>query len=357
MTYKLLLGNSATKVKDIPSQVHCVMTSPPYFDLRTYGDSTEEIGQEKKDDEFLQSLVNVFNGIPLHESGSVWVNLGDTRHKNGLLMIPERFAIKMIESGWKLVDKIVWAKVQVNDDGSTEGGCMIEPAKKRVNGNGHEYLFRFVKNMNAWSDTCAVRLPREGVTDIRYLPETLMKCHSAIEGRCMHNVWRIGMGQTSEKHYAVFPTELCERPIAMTCPMRVCGTCGSFRTRIIEDQEYEEGRGNKRIFGKYTAQEESDANGEKFKEASGRQDAGRKYIPKKPVTTGWTNCGHDNWTSGIVLDPFCGSGTTAEVALKMGRAFIGIDLYQNHLDITTKRCAEVLSYMRENNLDPWQEEK
>jgi DNA modification methylase len=355
--YKLLLGDAGEKSKEIPLQVNCVMTSPPYFQKRKYGDSGSEIGQEKDENDFISKLVNIFDSVPLHPLGSVWVNLGDTRDKNGLMMIPEKFAIAMMKNKWRLVDKVIWAKIQVDDDGTTEGGCMIEPAKKRLNGNGHEYLFRFVKDTDAWADTCAVRLERDGVESIRYLPEELMSCFSTVEGRCLHNVWRIGMGQTREKHYAVFPTTLCERPIAMTCPMRVCGTCNHLRTRITEDQEYAENKKTHRVFGKYNSQEETDVTGEKLREAAGRKDVGRQYIPKKPVTTGWTDCGHNNWTSGIVFDPFCGSGTTAEVALKMGRAFIGIDLYQNHLDITTKRCQEVLSFMREKNLDPYLLEK
>lgn len=42
----------------------------------------------------------------------------------------------------------------------------------------------------------------------------------------------------------------------------------------------------------------------------------------------------------IVLDPFCGSGTTAVIAKKLNRQFIGIELDQNYIDLTNKRLNE-----------------
>ena len=40
---------------------------------------------------------------------------------------------------------------------------------------------------------------------------------------------------------------------------------------------------------------------------------------------------------GVVLDPFCGAGTTGVVAKKLGRHFIGIDIKADYLDMTQKR--------------------
>ena len=45
----------------------------------------------------------------------------------------------------------------------------------------------------------------------------------------------------------------------------------------------------------------------------------------------WSNPGD------IVLDPMCGSGTTCAMAKKLGRDYIGIDVAQEYVDITTKR--------------------
>jgi site-specific DNA-methyltransferase (adenine-specific) len=44
---------------------------------------------------------------------------------------------------------------------------------------------------------------------------------------------------------------------------------------------------------------------------------------------------------GLVLDPFCGSGTTCAIASQHGRDYIGIDVRQSQIDLTTRRLAEV----------------
>jgi hypothetical protein len=207
---------------------------------------------------------------------------------------------------------------------------LIEPATRRLNGNGHEPVYRFVLDpKKAWSDTCAVHIPRKNVADIRYLPEELMKSNTSLEGRNLGNVWNVPMGQTKESHYAVFPPALIERPIAMTCPLEI--TAEGPKTRKIVMVPYEESRPIQRGIGKYTKPEEE------TRTKSGRQDTGRQYIPRKPVTTGWKP-DLPTIRRGIVFDPFTGSGTTGEVALKLGRNFIGIELYPEYAEIAEERC-------------------
>jgi hypothetical protein len=60
----------------------------------------------------------------------------------------------------------------------------------------------------------------------------------------------------------------------------------------------------------------------------GRQDTGRQYVPRKPVTVGWEP-DLPAIRRGIVLDPFCGTGSTGEGAVRLGRNFIGIEFYEN----------------------------
>ncbi len=350
LAFQILAGSVSDHSASLPP-VHCVVTSPPYFRKRIYGDDAKEIGGERLDD-YIAALVEVFTSIPLVSWGSCWVNMGDTRVDGALSLVPERFVMAMCDAGWALVDSVIWAKVVDHQDGTTTGSCMIEPAVRRLNGNGYEHLYRFVKNSQvskAWSDMCAVSLQRKevGPPPIPYLPSELMDSESYIEGRRLHNVWRVKPGTSKKKHYAVYPRVLCERPIAMTCPMWV-NPDGSPRCRITEKQVYDEGRRDVRIFGKHESLEESDRAFEK----TGRSDTGRHYVPKKPVTVGWTDL-QEGWSPGIVLDPFAGTGTTGEAALRLGRSFIGIDLYPRFADMSRERCAETLDFMRAENLDPF----
>lgn len=355
-SYDIRCGNALSVINNLTEEgkiVNTVVTSPPYFNKRKYGDSQIEIGRETSVSIYIDSMVGIFNAIPLHPQGSVWVNIGDKRDKNGsLLGIPERFIIRMIDNGWLLADSVIWAKSVVKSDGSTVGGSMPEPAAARLNGNSFENFYRFVKTKkisDAWTDTCAIRIPRvQGVVkQERYLPPELMTTNTDITGRNLSNVWQLAMGQTKEAHYAVYPTELIERPVAMTCPHSICKFCGHLRTRIVEMVEYDEGRGTSRIFHKYN-QKPTDLTEEEDWKASNRQDTGRSYTPRKPETKGWSDCGHDLYETGVVLDPFIGSGTTAEVALKLGRSVIGIDLYPKFKQMTETRCATVLQHLSEN---------
>jgi site-specific DNA-methyltransferase (adenine-specific) len=318
-------------LKQLPTKVDAVITSPPYFNQRDYGSSSSELGRESSVAQYIANLVDVFKTIPLSPWTSIWVNIGDKRGTRGeLLRIPHLFANAMAEAGFFLIDEVVWAKESVRLNGESIGHCMIEPATRRLNGNGHEPLFRFVLDpKQAWSDTSAVRIPRKNVADVRYLPETLMQCHTSLQGRSLGNVWNVPMGQIKESHYAVFPPALVERPVAMTCPLEI--TEQGPKRRIVEMVPYEEARPIQRGIGKYSRPEEE------TRIKSGRQDTGREYIPRKPVTVGWQP-DMPVIRRGIVLDPFCGTATVGEVALKLGRNFIGIELYDEYADIAEERC-------------------
>lgn len=54
-------------------------------------------------------------------------------------------------------------------------------------------------------------------------------------------------------------------------------------------------------------------------------------------TVGWTDCGHNNWRPGIVLDPFAGTGTTLAVATGHGRDAIGIDIDERNAHLAEER--------------------
>jgi hypothetical protein len=47
-----------------------------------------------------------------------------------------------------------------------------------------------------------------------------------------------------------------------------------------------------------------------------------------------------DWTEGLILDPFMGSGTTAIACLKRNRKFIGIEFNSKYFDIACKRIEE-----------------
>ena len=352
-------------------QFDCVVTSPPYYRQRKYGDDPREIGQVGFIDEYVASLVDVFKEIPLRPWASVWVNIGDKRgSKKELLGVPERFVTAMRDAGFVLMDKVVWAKEVTTVEGKSIGHCMVEPVSGRLNGNGWEPLYRFVVDSDkAWSDTCAVMIPRddkhffyEGTNDPieqhPYSPN--MACVTSIEGRNIPNAWYVGNSRHGRGHFAAYPPELIERPVAMTCPEFLVDDGGETkpRVRIVEQTVYSEGEGkSKRVFGQYSLSKEHRADESTFTDEerasmgsqrgkAGRMDYARHYVPKYPKTVGWTHIDKPVVGPGIVLDPFSGTGTTGEVTVLLGRRFVGIDLYEAAVKRMAERCEGALELRR-----------
>lgn len=133
-------------------------------------------------------------------------------------------------------------------------------------------------------------------------------------------------------HYATWPRRLCVPFVECMCPVRVCRVCGEPSRRITEQaDEYAERRA--------AASEAGTDLRERRRSDGWRGGDGRNGDrPDRDVQTlGWTDCGHDNWRPGRVLDPFAGSGTTLAVATGHGRDAIGIDLDERNLDLARER--------------------
>lgn len=49
------------------------------------------------------------------------------------------------------------------------------------------------------------------------------------------------------------------------------------------------------------------------------------------------------WTEGVILDPFAGSGSTGVAAVRLGRPFVGIELNETHFDTACRRLEKAVS--------------
>ena len=119
---RVLVGDALTVINSLPSgSVDTVITSPPYFQLRDY-QVDGQLGLEADVDQWVDELQLVFRGLTrvLNPSGSVWLNLGDSysRHARygapakSLLLAPERLTQRLMEDGWIVRNKVVWAKTR-----------------------------------------------------------------------------------------------------------------------------------------------------------------------------------------------------------------------------------------------------
>lgn len=225
----MLCGDARELLREFPdSFFDCCITSPPYWNLREYS-SQKEIGREPTPQLFIKSLMQVFDLVhkKLKPSGSLWVNIGDTYREGSPLMVPEEFCRTMVMGhGWKLINKIVWAKPD----------AMSESAKKRFK-QTWEPMYWFTKSNNYYFNEQAAKIPVKSSTVERMKHQFNQGKGTAVsrmrgmigdmsdkvdmylqEGVNAGDCWFIPTNKRKVQHAAPYPIELCVRPLVSTCP-------------------------------------------------------------------------------------------------------------------------------------------
>jgi len=151
------------------------------------------------------------------------------------------------------------------------------------------------------------------------------------ETRNPRSTWEISPDNYRGAHYAAFPRELVERCLKMAMSQRgYCAACGMPWCRVV-DVSYEN-PGNRTTNGP--------------KSLAGRaEDPGYgQRLERTAETLGWRascGCGGEP-VSGVVLDPFGGTGTTAEVALGMGHQAILCELNPEYIQQIRQRLGKAM---------------
>ena len=80
MVNKILFGDCRETLKTIDTKAQMCVTSPPYYGLRNYGGEDKQIGMEQTPEEYIEQLVDVFRSVRdvLTDDGTLWLNIGDT---------------------------------------------------------------------------------------------------------------------------------------------------------------------------------------------------------------------------------------------------------------------------------------
>ena len=300
----------------------------------------------------------------LRKDGTLWLNLGDAYAANrsyqvtdnkhiavgnesamavpvglkskDLIGLPWRVAFAVQADGWWLRSDIVWAKPNP----------MPESVRDRPT-RAHEYLFLLTKSAKYFYDADAIREPFSHWTLERgaknHGPQFYHRANGdenregydpeAHAGANKRTVWSIATQPYSSAHFATYPEKLVEPCIlAGTSERGVCGVTGDPWERVVEQSrtfESGSGRSGNAISGK---------NGSRVQGGGETGDVRRGPVVHTS-TTGWQpTCDHDSEpVPAVVLDPFCGSGTTGVVALRHGRSFIGIELNPEYIELARKR--------------------
>lgn len=306
----ILQGDARAVLADLlPESVDCCITSPPYVNgLRNYG-AAGQLGREPSVTEYVASLRAVLRliRVVLKPSGSLWLNLGDayTRGRRfempvgSLMLAPQRVALALAADGWTVRNIVVWHKPNP----------LPQSARDRLS-PAYEVVIFATKTRRYFFDLDAIRVSHRSADRIGTKRHTelgrryqggntgLGKLKAAgrvgnVRGKNPGDVWTIPTAADRRGHQATFPESLIERPVLATCPERICVQCDRPWTRPtrIRSRKTSEGMQHTREAGELH-----------------RCDC---FAPTRP---------------GVVLDPFMGTGTTALVAERLNRDWLGIEL-------------------------------
>ena len=346
----IVQGHCLDVLKKIPDEsIDMCVTSPPYYGLRDYGHD-DQIGLEKSPEEYTENLVNVFREVKrvLKNDGTLWLNLGDSYCStapgtNGdalrqsgifsgvkegasqafkkyrpdtpkglkpkdLIGIPWRIAFTLQQDGWWLRQDIIWHKPNP----------MPESVRDRCT-KSHEHIFLLSKSQRYYYDNEAIKEPLK--------ESSISRLNQNIDNQ--QGSLRIP-GETNGSMKAVGPRPhgiVRDRLLDYNSKEKAMGK--SVNNRGLYKNEYElpypeETINKKSVWTVAT---------KPYKEAHFATFPVDLIIPC--IKAGCPE-------GGIVLDPFFGSGTTGEAALKLDRNFYGIELNPEYINISNKRLEPYL---------------
>ena len=398
MSARYIIGDTRDVLATIPDgSIDLVMTSPPFLALRSYlpadhPDKHREIGSEPDPATFLQTLLELTAdwGRVLAPHGSICVELGDTYSGSG--GAGGDYNADGLRAGQGKFDGSNHRRGKVVDhDSGRRNPAPGWPLAKSLCGIPHLYHLSLaygrnlltgeespagrwrVRNVVAWCrpnppvgalgdkfrpatsymtvatraqrryfDLDSVRTPAEhepkpssrGATeferdDAKARKGTVGMTHNPA-GAPPLDYWVIPTAPYSGSHYAVYPPALCERPIKSMVPLKVCTVCGEPSRRIVENPNA--GTGS----NQYQAEALN---------PTGIKTWDRPHVAERN-TIGWSECecpdDGTKWRTGVVLDPFAGSGTTLMVATGHGRDAIGIDIDARNADLALDRVGPLM---------------
>jgi DNA modification methylase len=338
ISYRIIQGNSYETLKNISckaeerNKYRLIITSPPYYNHRHYGEDPREIGQEQAPGLFIDRLVDIFTVCRdlLTEDGSLWIVIGDTRRKNGKLMMPHRLALKLVEKGYRLREDIIWYKKN-----------NVSSSSKDNFSQAYELILFFSKNEKSFTNMQDLRIrgneAREGRNKIP--PSHLIQYEPIKQNReKILEIKKIIHNAKPDTLFEELPTTSDISKAYGYDPEKFCPTCyrkfkrHATRKRIGDHSHYP-------IFAVCNSNGKNPGN---VWDVSTKAHYGNEHFAIFPedlitrIITFATEKG--NW----VLDPFVGRGTSGIVCAMLERNFTGIDLYSANVVKAEKNIKDAM---------------
>lgn len=284
----------------------CV-TSPPYYGLRDYGHEGQ-IGLEETPEEYIKAMVEVFRCVwdVLEDDGTLWLNIGDSyyNYRPG----------KGQRQGKQSLSSQKFSEVEI----CHKRGLKLDGLKEK-DLIGIPWMLAFALRADGW-------YLRQDI--IWHKPNPMPE---SVQDRCTKSHEYIFLLSKSAKYF--YDYEAIQEQ-ATTVENRPSGVV---RDRVYDYDSKQKAMGRAR-------------GGEETPEPTTRNKRSVWTVTTKPFTGAhFATFPPDliepcvmagSRVGDIVLDPFMGSGTTAQVAQNLGRKYLGCELNLDYKDLQDKRLSQ-----------------
>lgn len=323
---EIIAGDSLEILKGMSSDsVDLVITSPPYFQQRDYGNGNTGIGNENSENEYLDNLLDIFfESVRVTKpTGAIVYNVGDKYFKRGLLLIPYKFAVRAIESKKVfLINNLTWLKL--NPTPRQDKRKLIQST---------EPFFIFAKTKEYYFDLENYLKHLDGLNKRQGKPTQKLgkKYFELIENSKLNK---------TEKENA---KKKLEKTIRLVFDRKISG----FRMKIRDVHKLAYGgqaggRNDQIINNGFTI---ININGKKLKkdviESPVEITKDNKHPAVYPLYIIQELIKLLTKKGDIVLDPFNGSGTTCIAAKSLKRHYIGIDINPEYVRLAKERVKNI----------------
>lgn len=328
---KVITGDSLAILREIDCEtIDLVITSPPYFQQRDYGNGAMGIGNETTEEAYLENLLAIFFECVrvTKTTGAIVFNLGDKYINGALSLLPYKFAIKAIENNRSadqkvfLINQITWSKLNPTPR---------QDKRKLIQATEPFFIFAKSKNYHFDLDNYLKHLDDQNKSNRSNPTEKLGKQYFEL----------IAKSDLTNEQKENAKKSLQEAILAVRN-----GEIDSFRMKIkgIHKEAYggmEGGRNNQIRYNGFTIIK---ILGNKLK----------KDLIESPVEITKDNTHPAVYPlyivqelikllskeNDLVLDPFCGSGTTCLAAKNLKRNYLGIEINSEYVKLANERLKQ-----------------